>query len=212
MDSGRGLLAMWMHVASEEEHELNRWYEEYSAFLMRIDGFLAARLYLAKRGEPKYVTLYELAQVDALQSASYLALRREPSEWTQRIHALLHTNTRNEYELVRSFGSAPLVPAAAAQIVRLETDPKNESELVDWYTREHLPALSTVPGAYRARLLRAVEGVPKYLAVYEMSSLDIMQSDAWHVASATPWTKRIQGMCTTLSGVSANLIRSLPSQ
>jgi hypothetical protein len=190
-----------------QEPELTRWFAQYSAEFQELPGSIVARLYAANKGLTGYVALFELADGDLIHNEPYPSTLCSYAEEAAR---LFESSVANRYERVVSFGSAVPSPGSAAQLVRLETDPENEAELVDWYSREHLPDLSNVPGTYRARLFRAVEGTPKYLATYEMSSIDIMQSDDWHRASATPWTKRIQTLCTTLSGVSATLVRTLP--
>jgi len=50
-----------------------------------------------------------------------------------------------------------------------------EDEYNEWYTREHIPALLSVPGFVSARRFR-VHGSPeghKYLAIYELEADDL---------------------------------------
>ncbi len=55
--------------------------------------------------------------------------------------------------------------------------PEREAEFNDWYDGTHLPELLAVPGFVSARRFRRVdgegEGVPEYLAVYDIEAADL---------------------------------------
>lgn len=48
-----------------------------------------------------------------------------------------------------------------------------------WYDTRHLPQLKAIPGILDAARYVAVKGGPKYLAVYELESADVIRSDAF---------------------------------
>ncbi len=70
-----------------------------------------------------------------------------------------------------------------------------EDELNRWYDDEHIPERMSVPGFLRARRFRAVEGAPRYLALYDLASVEVLQSDAYkHYLvgpGETPWTRKL---------------------
>ena len=78
---GTGLLMAWMDVDPPHEDAFNRWYnEEHIGRLLAIPGFLSAARFVALRGAPKYLAMYELEDHNVLRSAAFLdAVRYQPS-------------------------------------------------------------------------------------------------------------------------------------
>ena len=78
---GTGLLMAWMDVDPAHEDAFNRWYnEEHIGRLLAIPGFLSAARYVALRGAPKYLAMYELEDHNVLRSAAFLdTVRYQPS-------------------------------------------------------------------------------------------------------------------------------------
>ena len=83
---GTGLLMVWADIDAEHEAEYNRWYdEEHVPQLLSIPGFLSAGRYVALKGAPKYLALYELEDHNVLRSAAYLdAVKYRPSPGRER--------------------------------------------------------------------------------------------------------------------------------
>src|SRR5688572_25303149 len=99
MDEARGLLAVWMTPAPENDADLNAWYsEEHLRERLAVPGFLAARRYVSLDGEPRYVALYELTDADVLHSEAYTRVLANGTQWTRRIIDNLQAMIRNEYE------------------------------------------------------------------------------------------------------------------
>ena len=67
-----------------------------------------------------------------------------------------------------------------------------EKEFNRWYNEEHLAERLSVPGFLGAARYEAVKGGPKHLAVYELESPAVLDSDAYKRLQAQPteWTKR----------------------
>jgi hypothetical protein len=55
-------------------------------------------------------------------------------------------------------------------VVRVDIDPKVEGEFNEWYEAVHIPALLGCPGWVSARRYVALDGGPKYAAVYEIAA------------------------------------------
>ena len=73
-----------------------------------------------------------------------------------------------------------------------EPDPDWEDEFNRWYDDEHIPNLRSVPGYFSARRYVAVEGDPKYMAIYEIASLDAFRSPEHDRLANTAWTERMR--------------------
>ncbi|HEY0248198.1 MAG TPA: hypothetical protein VGC45_08035 [Gryllotalpicola sp.] len=56
----------------------------------------------------------------------------------------------------------------------------------DWYDTDHIPARMALPGFRGARRFRALDGEPEYLAVYELDSLDALQTDGYRELKKSP--------------------------
>ena len=78
---GTGLLMVWTDIDAEFEAEFNRWYdEEHVARLLQVPGFLSAGRYVALKGGPKYLAIYELEDHNVLRGAAYLdTVKYQPS-------------------------------------------------------------------------------------------------------------------------------------
>jgi hypothetical protein len=78
----------------------------------------------------------------------------------------------------------------------MEPDRSREEEFNDWYDTEHIPQMSAVTGFLTATRWVCVEGWPRYLATYDLESIDVLSSDSYRQATGgnfTPWARRILG-------------------
>ena len=78
---GTGLLMVWTDIDAEFEAGFNRWYdEEHVTQLLQVPGFLSAGRYVALKGGPKYLAIYDLEDHNVLRSAAYLdTVKYQPS-------------------------------------------------------------------------------------------------------------------------------------
>jgi heme-degrading monooxygenase HmoA len=84
----RALLLVAMEPPDGFEDTLNRWYdEEHLAERLAMPGFLRARRFRSAEGSPRYLALYELADVDALTSPEYLRAKEHPTSLTQLVES-----------------------------------------------------------------------------------------------------------------------------
>jgi len=185
-------------IEPEWEDEVNRWYnEEHIPALCSVPGYFGARRYVAVDGEPKYLNWYEIDSMDTFNSEARHKAVDTP--WTARVRP--HTKTRlTIYEQI--FPDDGLLQGAAWNggkakeggllVNRQDADPGMEQDFNNWYHQEHLPALSQVPGCIAVHRFRAVEGTPKYMAVYHLTQPEVQTSDAWKKAIDTPWSARVR--------------------
>jgi hypothetical protein len=78
-----------------------------------------------------------------------------------------------------------------------DIDPAMESEFHRWYEEEHVPERMAVPGFLTARRFRAIEGGPKFMAVYDLESPEVLASEPYlrlMGANKSAWTRRMESM------------------
>jgi hypothetical protein len=198
---GTGLLMLWTDVDQEHEEAFNRWYdEEHIQRLLTVPGFLSAARYIALRGGPRYLAMYELEDANVLRTAAFLdEIRYRPSPRRRSAsgghvgrHYLL-----NAYRQIFPARTDPIEltmgPAPYLQMGRMDIPAHVEEEFNDWYNWVYIPGYLTVPGVIRARRFTVVDGQPKYLTVYEFERPDVPDSEAWNtVRDTNPWTRRIR--------------------
>ena len=79
-------------------------------------------------------------------------------------------------------------------LVTMDPPPSLEEEFNDWYDTEHIPNRAGIPGFESARRFVCVKGCPKYLAMYDLGSAAVLDSDAYRSVAwggFSPWSKRI---------------------
>jgi len=78
-----------------------------------------------------------------------------------------------------------------------DIDPAHEGEFNRWYEEEHLDERMAIPGFITARRFQALEGGPKYLAIYDLESPEVLQSAPYrHIVGGgkSVWTKRMESL------------------
>lgn len=66
-------------------------------------------------------------------------------------------------------------------LVLISTDIEDgyEDQVNAWYDEEHVPERRNCPGFISGRRFVVVEGHPKYLTFYELTSLEVLESEAY---------------------------------
>jgi hypothetical protein len=207
MESGTGLLVVWTDIAPEYEAEFNDWYDrEHVPQLLNVTGFQTAWRYQAIEGKPNYLAVYQLADENALKSDGFRSVRENPTAWTRRITAQFRNTQRGVFRRIFSHGTQPSKDAEFVLTVRLNTPADQEQAFNAWYNEDHVPALVGVPGVYCARRYLAVEGDPRYLAVYEMRDGAVTKSAEWEKARNYGRTAQIRPYLKDLQAIVAKRI------
>ena len=79
-------------------------------------------------------------------------------------------------------------------LVTLEPPAPMEEEFNDWYDFEHLPDRAKLPGFLTAKRFACVEGWPRYLAIYDLRSIGVLDEAPYRALSGdgfSPWSKRV---------------------
>gem|GEM_PF-65310 len=197
---GTGLWMMWADVDPEIEAEFGRWHDgEHMPRLLQVAGFLAGARYVAARGGPKQLAMYELEDHHVLRTGAFLdAARHKPSHWQLKASpgSVGRNLILNGYRQIFPTRTNPIELTAemprCVQTGRMDIPAHMEDEFNAWYNTAYIPGYLAVPGAIRARRFVAVEGQPKYLTLYELEHPGVSQSEAWDRARASdPWTARV---------------------
>lgn len=198
MDTARrGLLLVMMGVEPAFEDDFNRWYnEEHFPERMACPGFLGGQRFVAVEGTPKYLALYDLESPAVLESEAYRKISPQ-SPWTRRVLEHVSPSVRNVYVEATPPG-LPLHTSGSGNgllSVMIDVDPEHEEELCRWWDEEHMQERMAIAGFLRARRFVALEGRPRYLALYDLESPETVQSEEYKLrfgAASSPWTQRLR--------------------
>ena len=184
---GTALLMVFTDIDTKQDADFNDWYnQEHVADLLSLPGFLNAARYEAARGGPRYLACYELESAEAVQTPEYLAFRRSPSPWTQRVtpSGIGRNYVRNVYTQIFPQENDPAVlgrgMAPALQIGRMQVPAEIEAKYNEYYDTVRTPGNLQVPGCLAIRRYHAVEGEPKYMTVYEFEHEKVPETQAWN--------------------------------
>lgn len=192
----QGLLLTMTEPPREMEEEFNAWYDsEHLPERLSIPGFRSARRWVAPQaptGSGKYLATYELDTPQVLQTPEYLAhVGDNFTPWSKRCLSRCVLFRRWACTQIFPGDAGPDTQAQALFLACGDVPAQHEAEFNNWYNSEHIPLLAAVPGVLRARRFLAVEGKPRYIALYELIDANVIDSAAWHAALATPWAKHI---------------------
>lgn len=97
---------------------------------------------------------------------------------------------------------------SAAMLLSFDIDAEAIEEHDRWHTHEHFPERLSIPGFRRGTRWVATAGVPRYMVLYEVESVETLASDAYlaRLNNPTPWTTKImpryrgmtRGLCAVL--------------
>jgi hypothetical protein len=139
------------------------------------------------------VATYDLDNVGVLHSPPYLAIAGENSSpWTKRTARFRKGLLRYEGEQLYPGDLAAPREAATLMLIGMNVAPEHEHEFNEWYNSEHIPALAAVPGTLCARRYRGTGGTQRYVALYQLSSPEVVRSAEWRKAADTPWTQKLR--------------------
>lgn len=184
-------MVVFADVDIEHDAEFNAWYdEEHIPERMSAPGFLDSARYQALKGGPRYLAVYELESVEAVQTPEYLKMSQNPTDWTKRMSptAIGRGTVRN---ICTQIYPSEIDPdntgrgmAPALQVGRMEVPPEIEAKYNDYYDNQRTPRNLLVPGCVAVRRYHVVEGSPKYLTMYEFEHEKVPETLAWNEGRA----------------------------
>ncbi|MCL4187100.1 MAG: hypothetical protein KJZ85_05780 [Rhodobacteraceae bacterium] len=81
-------------------------------------------------------------------------------------------------------------------LVMMQPPPAMEEEFNAWYDTEHVPERRAVPGFLTGERFVALDGHPRYLALYDLDDPAVLDSPAYRAVAGenfSPWTRRVTG-------------------
>src|ERR1700751_2435877 len=166
---GTGLLMVWTDIDPQFEVEFNNWYdEEHLPRLLEVPGFLSAGRYVAVKGAPKYLAIYELEDHNVLRSTAYLdTVKYQPSPQRAKVGTsrIGRNFLRNAYRQIFPVHTNPI-----EQTVEMAPFPqvgppgclaRVGGEINPWVNPSLIPGYLAGPGCLGARRFEAIEGQPK---------------------------------------------------
>jgi hypothetical protein len=86
------------------------------------------------------------------------------------------------------------VAAPGLLLTTMEPPPSSVSEFNDWADTEHIPERQAIEGFRTALRFVCAEGWPRYLAIYDLADLSVLEHPAYLAISGnglSPWSRRI---------------------
>jgi len=196
MSEAKALMTAWTHVPPEREEEFNAWYNtEHLPQIVALPGFVLGRRYVCDRATPRYLAWYDTADATVEPGPHLQKYFADSTPWWQRIARFLQHRERMNFQLMRDVGEKQSDDTPWLYIVHTDIPDHIVDEYNEWYDKEHLPRLVTVPGVIRARRYNRVSGPgPQYLTAYELTDKDAFESPEGLKARKTPWTEKMRSL------------------
>jgi hypothetical protein len=189
----KGMLIAAMNVTQAAEEEFHDWYDtEHLPERQRVSGFLRCERWVGAQDRKVSVATYDLDTVGVLKSPPYLAISGQNlSPWSKRVTGRVERVMRFEGDQILPGDLLPPDTAGGLLLNAMNIAPELEAEFNEWYDKEHIPALSAVPGVLCARRFRGT-GNRKYVALYHLAAPEVQESLEWKQARQSEWTSRLQ--------------------
>ncbi|NVK41358.1 MAG: hypothetical protein HWE39_08945 [Oceanospirillaceae bacterium] len=131
---GQAVLALWNDTAVELDEEYNAWHStEHVPERLTVPGIVRARRYKnADDATYPYFTLYELLDLDVLESAPYRTLIEHPTPWSRRMRTKF-TNMKRVPASNRVSQGEPVGERIVTLMCELDAG-VSEEELVSYLT------------------------------------------------------------------------------
>jgi hypothetical protein len=149
---GSAAMLLQFDVAPEAIDEHDDWHtHEHLPERLSIPGFLRGTRWVAVRGQPRYLVIYEVEELAVLTSAPYLQRLDNPTPWTAKMMPHYRGMSRGLCAVTASFG---LGSGNVAALTRFKPRRDAESSLREWLVQEILPGIVSKPGVGSAHLLQ----------------------------------------------------------
>ena len=188
----KGTLIAAMNIAQAAEDEFHDWYDtEHLPERQRVPGFLLCQRWIGVDDRTLSLATYDLQSVATLKSPGYLAIGgANLSPWSRRVTARVELLMRFEGDQILPGDELPSATAGGLLLNAMNIAPEHEADFNAWYDKEHIPALSAVPGVLSARRFHGT-GNRKYVALYHLATPAVVESDEWKTARESDWSSRV---------------------
>jgi hypothetical protein len=148
---GQAAMLLSFDVAPEAIAEHDDWHtHEHLPERLSIPGFIRGSRWVALQGQPRYVVMYEVAELATLASEAYLLRLNNPTPWTSKIMSSYRGMSRGFCAVTGSFGFGL---GHVALLLRFRPQATAEAQMRHWLVGELLPQLPARVGIGSAHLL-----------------------------------------------------------
>lgn len=200
------LYVVQMDVPPALEAEFNRIYDEdHVPTILTVRGVRSCARYRLEHstvaGMPRYLANYEVDTAAVIDSPAWTEAS-DRGEWKPKIRPHTINRRHSVFEQIAGGPTAAGGRGGHLFFVQLEIAAADEAEFNRVYDTEHFAMLSKVPGvrsAGRYRLAHsAVPGIERYLTLYGLDSVAVMETADWEKAAAHgDWIAKIRPKLTS---------------
>lgn len=206
--------------------QFHDWYNnEHGPTRLRIPYFLTGFRYQAtdlaadgaagSKEKPEWMAVYDMDDMNQLNSESYLSLRGPPLKSEREATTMKKIDVnRKSYDLifesrkdgyksaaeVQSEGQQP-PPALISALITLKSD-ADVDDFHKWYNEEQIPLLTKVPGWRQTRRFKSSAVVKplgpqdeikevEYIVLHEFDGQNVIGGEEWTACISTDWTKKV---------------------
>jgi hypothetical protein len=155
---GKAAMVLYYDIAPDAIEDHDDWHtHEHFPERLSIPGFLRASRWVATAGGPRYLVIYEVANVGVLSGAPYLERLNDPTPWTARMMPNFRGMVRGFCAVASGAGQAL---GHALLSIRHRPAPGREAELRRWLAGDVLPGIAGRSGLASAHLLEPAAKPP----------------------------------------------------
>jgi len=212
-----------LDLTDDVRDEFERWAAGKHIRDLLAAGFLSATRFRSIQGDPQYLHLYQLPNVELLSTERYKDVSKNDNTASQlRDGPLNHSAALYKQELTvdvpdlagnQGAGSTLNNNPSHLATVRMDVPDEESADLVRWHREEHIPLMMAIPGVASARLCRRVAQhpvtpchEPEWISIYELESADVVRDPSVTAANETEWAKKVHAVTT---GVRFNLMERI---
>jgi len=155
---GQAAMLLSFDVADEAIADHDDWHtHEHLPERLSILGFLRGTRWISLRGQPRYVVMYEVAQLATLTSDAYLQRLNNPTAWTSRVMPHYRGMSRGLCSVTASFGFGV---GHVGLLIRFKPQAAAADGMRAWLVEQILPPLPSKPGVGSVHLLEGAVTAP----------------------------------------------------
>ena len=205
-----------LDLTDEVSDEFERWAAGKHIQDVLAAGFLSASRFRSIQGDPQFLHLYQLPNVELLGTERYKDVARNDNTASQFRHGMSnHSAALYKQEVVVNVQDGSTGDSKPTHLATIRMDVPNEAsdELIRWHREEHIPLITGVSGVVNARLCRLTAkhpvtpcNEPEWVSIYELENADVVLDPGVKAANETEWAKKIQAVTT---GVRLNVMERI---
>ena len=199
-----------LDLTDEVRDEFERWAAGRHIQDVLAAGFLSASRFRSIQGDPQFLHLYQLPNVELLGTERYKDVARNDNTANQLRHGMQnHSAALYKQELLVKTPDEPGSHSGSTldnktthlATVRMDVSSGASDELIKWHREEHIPLITAVTGVLSARLCRLTAkhpitkcNEPEWISIYEMESDEVLRNPGIKAANETEWAKKVHAV------------------